>query len=262
MQNPTDPIVKLEKRDGHIALVTINRPEARNAVNGAVARALEAALLETERDSDIWTIVLTGAGGKVFCAGADLKEVSKGNLETLWTKAGGFAGFVHAKRTKPWIAAVEGLALAGGCEIALACDLIVASAGGAFGLPEVSRGLAASAGGLYRLPRALPKSVAIDMILTAERISAERAAELGMVSRLAPAGQAVDRALELARAINQNAPLAVRESLAVARLAYELQDADLRRLSDEVQGRLQVSHDFHDGSTAFVEKRPPVWKGQ
>lgn len=261
MQNFTESVVTLEKRAGHVALVMINRPEARNAVNGAVARSLEAALLETERDGDIWTIVLTGAGGKVFCAGADLKEVSRGNVDTLWTAAGGFAGFVHAKRTKPWIAAVEGLALAGGCELALACDLIVASEGGAFGLPEVSRGLAASAGGLYRLPRALPRGIAIDMILTAERLPSERAAALGMVSRLAPAGQAVEKALELARVINQNAPLAVRESLGVARLAYDLADADLRRLSDEAQARLQVTHDFHEGSTAFVEKRPPAWKG-
>lgn len=261
MPDSTASVVTLEKRDGHVALVTINRPEARNAVNGSVAKSLEAALLETERDNNVWTVVLTGAGGKVFCAGADLKEVSRGNVETLWTKDGGFAGFVHVKRSKPWIAAVEGLALAGGCELALACDLIVASEGGAFGLPEVMRGLAASAGGLYRLPRAIPKGIAIEMILTAGRLSSERAAQFGMVNRLVPAGQVVEKALELARTINQNAPIAVRESLAIVRQAYDLQDAELRRLSDEAQARLQRTQDFYEGATAFVEKRAPVWKG-
>lgn len=253
--------VLLERRGPHVAVVTINRPEARNAVNGAVAQALEAKLLETERDEDVWVVVLTGAG-KVFSAGADLKEVSRGNVGSLFTEAGGFAGFIHAKRSKPWIAAVEGVALAGGCELALACDLIVASEEGGFGLPEVTRGLVAAAGGLYRLPRAIPKAVALELILTGERISSQRAAELGLVGRLAPAGQVLAAALELAERIAQNAPLAVRESLAVARLAADLDDAALRRLSDEAQARLQTTDDFYEGSTAFVEKRPPVWRGR
>ena len=257
-----DDYVLLEKRDDHVALVTINRPQARNAVNGAVARALEAAVQATEADESIWVVVLTGAGDQVFSAGADLKEVSRGNVASLWTEAGGFAGFVHASRTKPWIAAVEGLALAGGCEMALACDLIVASEGGAFGLPEVTRGLVASAGGLYRLPRVAPKAVALDLILTGGRLSSERAAQLGMVSRLAPAGSALQMALSMAQEITRNAPLAVRESLAVATQAVELDEASLRRLSAEAQARLQHTDDFHEGSTAFVEKRPPIWKGR
>lgn len=254
--------VLIQRRGAHIALITLNRPDARNAVNGALARGLEAALLETERDDDIWIVVLTGAGGKVFCAGADLKEVSRGNIASLMTEAGGFAGFVHAKRTKPWIAAVEGLALAGGCEIALACDVIVASENGGFGLPEVKRGLAASAGGLYRLPRAIPKAVALELILTGEPLPSARAAQLGLVSRLAPNGETVDAALALAATIAANAPLAVRESLGVARLAGELDDASLRRLSEEAQSRLERTLDFHEGSTAFVEKRPPAWRAQ
>ena len=254
-------VVTIEKRADHIALVTINRPDSRNAVNAAVAQTLGAIVAETEADPDIWVVVLTGAGGKVFCAGADLKEVAAGRVETLFTESGGFAGYVHAKRTKPWIAAVEGMALAGGCEIALASDLIVASEGGAFGLPEVLRGLVASAGGLYRLPRAIPRGIAIGLILTAERLPAARAAELGMVYRLAPPGSAAAVALELASIIAANAPLAVRESLAIVRQAPDLDDTALRALSDAAQLRLQQTEDFYEGARAFVEKRPPVWRG-
>lgn len=258
----TAPVVLFEQPAPHIALVTLNRPEARNAVNGEVAQAIDAIVKKTEADPDIWVVVLASSNDKVFSAGADLKEVSQGRVETLWTENGGFAGLVHAKRSKPWIAAVEGLALAGGCELALACDIIVAGEGGGFGLPEVTRGLVAAAGGLYRLPRVLPKAIAIDLILTAERISTERAAQFGMVSRLTPAGKARETALDLAKTITANAPLAVRESLAVVKLADDLDDDALRRLSDEAQSRVQVTEDFFEGSTAFVEKRPPAWKGR
>lgn len=257
----TQPVVLFEMKGAHVALVTINREEARNAINGDVAEALEASIDRVEADGEIRAVVLTGAGGKAFSAGADLKEVSRGNLNKLMRERTGFGGFVHAKRTKPWIAAVEGLALAGGCEIALACDMIVASAGGAFGLPEVTRGLIAAAGGLYRLPRALPRAIAIELIITAGQLPAERAAELGMVNHLVPAGTAVATALAIANKIAANAPLAVRESLAIAKLAVDLDDATLRRLSDEAQGRLSQSQDFREGPLAFIEKRPPVWKG-
>jgi len=258
----TDNPIVLENPAEHVVLVTINRPAALNAVNSAVAEGLGAAVAEIEARDDVRVAVLTGGGGKVFSAGADLKEVSRGNLAGLITDAGGFAGFVHAKRTKPWIAAVEGLALAGGCEIALACDMIVASEGGAFGLPEVTRGLVAAAGGLYRLPRALPRAIAIELILTAGRLTSERAAQLGMINRLVPRGQSVQEALTLARSISANAPLAVRESLAIARAAADLDDSSLRRLSDVAQARLQLTEDFVEGPRAFVEKRAPVWKGR
>lgn len=262
MTEAVDTPLTVEKLSEHLALVTINRPEARNAVNGAVARALEAAVDDLEQDPDIWTVVLTGAGGQVFSAGADLKEVSRGNLPDLISARYGFAGFVHAQRSKPWIAAVDGLALAGGCEIALACDMIIASENGAFGLPEVTRGLIASAGGLYRLPRAIPKAVAIELILTADRLPARKALELGMVNRLVPAGQVVQAALALAKSIAINAPLAVRESLAIARLAADLDDLALRERSDAAQERLMRTEDFIEGPRAFVEKRAAVWKGQ
>jgi len=254
--------VLFEQRGPHVALITLNRPDARNAINGAVTEALGALVARTEADADLRALVLTGAGGKVFCAGADLKEVAAGHLDKLMLGEAGFAGFVHARRTKPWIAAVEGLALAGGCEIALACDLIVAAEGGGFGLPEVTRGLVAAAGGLYRLPRALPRAIALELIATADRISSERAAALGMVNRLAAPGLAVDEALAIAEKIAANAPVAVRESLAVVRAAFDLDDAALRRLSEEAQDRVSLTEDFQEGPRAFIEKRAPVWIGR
>lgn len=257
-----EKVLVVERWDSRIAVVTLNRPNARNAVNRDVARALETAVDELEADPTVWAVVLTGAGGEVFSAGADLKEVSQGRYPSLISERYGFAGFVHAPRTKPWIAAVEGLALAGGCEMALACDMIVATEGGAFGLPEVTRGLVAAAGGLYRLPRAIPKAIAVECILTARRLSSERATELGMVNRLVPRGQALPTALALASEIVANAPLAVRESLAIARRAFDSDDSALRQMSDEAQERLIRTDDFVEGPLAFVEKRPPVWKGR
>lgn len=254
--------VLFERRRDHVALVTLNRPEAMNAVNGAVTERLEEIVDACERDDDIWVVVLTGSGEKVFSAGADLKEVSKGNLASLISPRAGFAGFVQSSRTKPWIAAVGGLALAGGCELALACDLIVASDNAAFGLPEVTRGLIASAGGLYRLPRVLPPAIAKELILTANRLPAQRAAELGMVNRLVPVGKAVDAALALAAEIAVNAPVAVRESLAIASQALDHDDAALHRLSAEAQARVMQTDDFQEGPRAFIEKRPPHWTGK
>jgi enoyl-CoA hydratase/carnithine racemase len=256
-----DPVL-FEMVSPHVALITLNRPDSRNAVNGGVAKLLEGLVEQTEADNNVRAVILTGAGGKVFCAGADLKEVSAGNLDKIILPGSGFAGFVHGKRTKPWIAAVEGLALAGGCELALACDMIVATEGGAFGLPEVTRGLVAAAGGLYRLPRALPRAIAIEMIVTADRIASERAAALGMVNHLVPEGQAVAKALEIAEKAAENAPVAVRESLIIAKAAIDHDDAELARLSDEAQGRIELTEDFQEGPLAFVEKRAPVWKGR
>jgi enoyl-CoA hydratase/carnithine racemase len=245
----------------HVALVTLNRPQARNAVNGELAEALERLVELTESRRDIRAVVLSGSGRQVFSAGADLKEVSAGNVDRIIRPRTGFAGFVHARRTKPWIAAVEGLALGGGCELALACDMVVAARGGAFALTEVTRGLIPSAGGAYRLPRVLPRAIAIELITTGERLPYERAAALGMINHLVSPGEAVTKAIELAEKIAANAPVAVSESLRIARLAADLDDAELARLSNEAQARVSATADFKEGPLAFVEKRPPVWKG-
>lgn len=245
----------------HVALVTLQRPAARNAINVEAAATLGRIVRDLEADPDIWAVVLAGSGGQVFCAGADLKEIAAGRISLLWTEAG-FAGFVNASRAKPWIAAVNGLALAGGCEIALACDLIVASEDAAFGLPEVTRGLLPAAGGAYRLPRALPRAIAFELIATGARLGAARALSLGLVNRVVPQAATVDTALELASTIAANAPIAVREALSIARLAYDLDDATLSRLSLEAQGRLERTEDFTEGPRAFIEKRQPRWSGR
>ena len=254
--------VLIERLPDHLMLVTLNRPQARNAVNGEVAAGLQAAIDQSEADDDVWAVILTGSGDLAFCAGADLKAVSSGTGAALHTERGGFAGFVHAVRRKPWIAAVNGPALAGGCEIALACDLIVAVPAARFGLPEVKRGLVASAGGLYRLPRALPRAIALEMILTGEPISAERALQYGLINHLAALDQLLTAARALAERITVNAPVAVRESLAVARRAQDLSDTELRALSEQAGATVASSQDFQEGPRAFIEKRAPRWTGR
>jgi enoyl-CoA hydratase len=248
-------------QQGRTAVITIRRPEARNAVNPEVANAIEASLDRLEEDSEVWIGVVAGEG-PVFSAGADLKAIAAGNGLALSTKRGGFAGITRRDRVKPLIAAVDGPALAGGCEIALACDLIVASTEALFGLPEVKRSLVAAAGGLFRLPRALPRSVAMELILTGDPISAERAHAFGMVNELVNPGEALSAALALAERVCANAPLAVRESRAVAIAAYTADDETLWRMTEEAMVRNVRTEDFAEGPRAFIEKRPPVWKGR
>lgn len=256
---PTD-IVSFEPR-GHAAVITIRRPEARNAVSAEVAQGMEAALDRLEEEPDLWVGVVTG-DGPVFSAGADLKAIAAGRGADLSTERGGFGGITRRERTKPVIAAVDGPALAGGCEIALACDLIVASGAASFGLPEVKRSLVAAAGGLFRLPRALPPKVAMQVVLTGDPIPAERAHALGMVSELVEPGQALDAALALAERITANAPLAVRESRKVVLAAATADDDELWRMSRDGMAAVQRTEDFAEGPRAFIEKRPPVWKGR
>ena len=259
--SPKNCSVSVAMAGPHIAIVTLQRPEARNAINVALATNLAVAVNQVEEDHKIRVVILTGAGDKAFCAGADLREVAAGKLAEQFTEKGGFAGFVLAPRKKPWIAAVNGVALAGGCEIALACDLIVAVEGARFGLPEVTRGLIASAGGLYRLPRALPKALALELIITGQPISAPRAYTLGLINRLVTANELMPEAMRIAETIAANAPLAVRASLELARRAAWFDDDNLSRAGDEVQSKLAQSFDYKEGATAFMEKRQPRFRG-
>lgn len=259
---PYHDAVQAERLSAHVIRVTLNRPDARNAINGDVARALDYLVKLVEADPDIRVAILTGAGAAVFCAGADLKEIAAGRVDDLKTADGGFAGFVHAQREKVWIAALNGLALAGGCELALACDLIVATEEVEFALPEVTRGLMALAGGLYRLPRALPRAIALELIATGDRLSAERALHFGMINKLVPADQLQTAALALAERICGNAPVAVRESLAIAKRSHELSDDALIALGQSARERLVLTDDFKEGPRAFIERRAPRWTGR
>jgi len=264
---PREPAV-LTQRHGHVLLVTLNRPEARNAVNIDVALGLGDALEAAEHDRGIWAVVLTGAGDLAFCAGADLKAISRGEplapadpVRAEW----GFAGYVTHHVSKPTIAAVNGFALGGGTEIALASDLVVAADTASFGLPEVKRGILAGAGGLFRLPAQIPKKVAMEMILTGEPVSARRALELGLVNRVVPRAEVVAAALELAGAITANAPLAVQASKRIAngvhdgRVAAEAASWELSRAESAV---LRRTADAAEGPRAFAEKRTPNWQAR
>jgi enoyl-CoA hydratase len=250
---------------GQVALITLNRPDARNAVNDELAQAMEAAIDRLESETDVWVGVLTantqGHSKPVFCAGADLKALNAGG-QTLGTKRGGFAGFVYRERTKPIIAAVDGLATAGGCEIVLAADMVVATTQSSFGLAEVKRNLIAGAGGLFRLPRAIGQAVAMEVILTGEPLSAERAFQLGLVNRLVEPGTAVQEAIVLAEKIATSAPLAVAASRRVVLASAYATDEELKDLTNKEFAPILQSEDTKEGLMAFIEKRAPQWKGR
>jgi enoyl-CoA hydratase len=258
-------IVQYEVR-GRIGVITLNRPEARNAVNGDVAAGLEAAINQLEADPDVWVGILTanteGQSNPVFCAGADLKAINSGSGASLSTQRGGFAGFTYRERTKPVIVAVDGLATAGGCEIVLAADLVVATTRSAFGLAEVKRNLIAGAGGLFRLPRAIGQAAAMEAILTGEPIPASRAYELGLVNRLVEPGKAIDEAMALADKITAAAPMAVQKSRQVVLAAAYETDAKLIEMTNEAMAAVMRSDDIKEGLVAFIEKRPPNWTGR
>lgn len=258
-------VVTYEAR-GRVAYITLDRPEARNAVNGDVARGLEGAIDRLEADDSVWVAILSanteGQERPVFCAGADLKAINEGKGNELGTKRGGFAGFVYRERRKPVIVAVDGLATAGGCEIVLAADLVVASERSAFGLAEAKRNLIAGAGGLFRLPRAIGQAAAMEAILTGEPIPASRAYELGLVSRLTAPGDAVVEAERLAAQILACAPLAVWESRAVVLAAQTKTDDELIAMTNQAFARVTASADTKEGLEAFIEKRSPNWKAR
>ncbi len=248
--------------EGRIAVITINRPEARNAVNGAVASAMNDIMHRFENDTEVWIAILTGAGNRAFSAGADLKAMAGGQGRLLETEEGGFAGFVRFPRTKPIIAAVNGFALAGGTELVLACDLVIAGEEAEFGLPEVARGISAAGGGLFRLPLAIGRAQAIELILTGDRISAQQAHQLGLVNHVVPAAELMPTARTLATRICANAPLAVRESLAIAKHAHEWSEQEAWARTRQALMRVMQTADAQEGPRAFAEKREPKWKGQ
>lgn len=258
-------IVRYEVR-GRVALITLDRPEARNAINGEVAAGVEAAIDRMEDDPDVWVGVLTantqGQDRPVFCAGADLKAINSGQAAALNTPRGGFAGFVYRERRKPVIVAVDGLATAGGCEIVLAADMVVATTRSAFGLAEVKRNLIAGAGGLFRLPRAIGQAMAMEVVLTGEPLAATRAYELGLVNRLVEPGHAVEGAMVLAEAVCRNAPLAVWASRRVVLATPSHTDDELITMTNREFAAVLASEDTKEGLTAFIEKRPPNWQGR
>jgi crotonobetainyl-CoA hydratase len=265
----TDPVqhpAVLVERRGNVLVITINRPEARNCVNGAVSTGVGDALQQAQDDDEVRAVVITGAGDKSFCAGADLKAISRReNLFHPDHGEWGFAGYVHHFIDKPTIAAVNGAALGGGTELALASDLVVACESAIFGLPEVKVGLFAAAGGVFRIVHQLPRKVALEMILTGEPISAAEAAQWGLINQVVPDGTVLEAALALAERVTVNAPLSVQAS---KRIAY---GADDGVIPDEEPGWARTQREFgvvlksedaKEGPLAFAEKREPVWKAR
>jgi enoyl-CoA hydratase len=249
----------LVEADGGVLTIAINRPEQRNAVTRSVAEAIAAALTELDERPELAVGVLTGTGG-TFCAGMDLKRFLAG--EQAHVPGRGFGGLVEAPPRKPLIAAVEGWALGGGFELVLACDLVVAAEGARFGLPEARRGLIARAGGAVRLPRRLPRAIALEVLLTGEPLTAGRAAAHGLVNRVVPDGEALSAAKELAATVAVNAPLAVATAKALALDSAEWPEAELFARQAAYTEPVFASDDAREGASAFAERRTPRWQGR
>ncbi|HVW35142.1 MAG TPA: crotonase/enoyl-CoA hydratase family protein [Acidimicrobiia bacterium] len=259
----TDAPKVLTERVGHVGVITINRPEVFNCVDDDVSAGIEAALDEFEADEGIWVIVFTGAGEKAFCSGLDLKAFARAGKDSkVFTAKGGFAGVTHRKLTKPTIAAVNGVALGGGCEIALACDLVVAADHARFGLPEVKVGLIAAAGGIVRLPQRIPRAVALEMGMTGEPIDAPRALAVGLVNRVAERGKTLEEAISLARSICAASPVAVRQTREVMLASGQVGTEEAWEMNKAANRAVLKSEDMKEGQRAFAEKRPPEWKNR
>jgi len=257
--NATDRPEVIVATEGGVMVITLNRPEAKNAVTLAVSEGVAAALDELDARDDLTVGVITGAGG-TFCAGMDLKGFLRGERPSIPGR--GFAGITEAPPAKPMIAAVEGYALAGGCEIVLACDMVTAGRGAKLGIPEVKRGLVAAAGGLMRLPERIPQNVAMELALTGDFLDAPRAAEIGLVNRVVDDGTALDAALELAGRIAANGPLAVRASKQIVVESRGWPPAERWERQGALIGPVFSSEDAQEGARAFAEKRAPRWQGR
>lgn len=248
--------MSIEKsRHNHVLVVKMARPEKRNALNGEITAGIDAAMNELEDNPELWCGILTGSES-VFSAGADLAE---GPGEP--TERGGIVGLISRKRSKPLIAAVEGMALGGGLELILCCDLVVASSTAIFGLPEVKRGLMPDFGGAFRISRFLPVNIARELLITGNNLTAERAERLGFVNTLVEPGQALSSALILAEKICENAPLAVREALNIFNSEVSGDESDSWQRNDEAHARLLQTEDVKEGIGAFFERRTPKWTG-
>lgn len=250
--------VLISKEDG-IMTITINRPEAKNAVNRGVAEGIAAAMEDLDSNEEVQVAILTGAGG-TFCSGMDLKAFLKGEAPVV--KGRGFGGLVEKPPEKPLIAAVEGYALAGGFELLLASDLIVAAEDAKFGIPEPKRGLVAGAGGLMRLPRQVPYRIAMEMALTGDFFSAQRAYEMGMINRVVANGSALEEAIKLAKSIVANGPLAVATTKKVIKESQDWSTEEMFKLQGPLVGPVFMSEDAKEGAAAFAQKRAPNWKGK
>jgi len=252
-------LVKTEVRD-RVMIITVNRPEARNAINYETAHRLADAFDELDNNPQIYVGILTGAAN-TFSSGMDLKAFARDGQRPL-VDGRGFAGLCERPPAKPMIAAVEGYALAGGCEMALACDMIVAASNANFGLPEVKRGIVPGAGGMLRLPSRIPYHLAMEVILTGEMLPASRAHQAGLVNRLVDPGKALDAAIELAQIVAANGPLAVRTAKQIVTQSRDWRQEDMFDLQRPRVAHIFTSADAKEGATAFAEKRPPVWQGK
>lgn len=253
-------VVERERR-GQVEILRLNRPEAKNAISPEVSNAMVAALDELEADPEVRAVVITGTGD-VFCAGADLKVVATGRAGDIANVKGGFAGIVARDFPKPIIAAVQGPALAGGFEIVLSCDMVVAADDARFGIPEVQRGLIAAAGGLIRLPQRVPLALALEFAMTGDPIPAARAYELGLVNRLVPKDDVLDTAVALAARIGENSPVAVRCSRQLVKEMANLTEEQGWARNAQLTVEVFSSGDAIEGATAFAEKRKPNWNSR